>query len=65
MVLQIKLVVIVIPRVFPLVHLKGTEEQTFIFLDTLDPRSNKKTHGQAVVQKEDPVAKRIVVTDNA
>ena len=65
MVMQIKRVVVVIPRVFPLVHLKGTAEQTFIFIDTLDPRSYKKTYGQAVVQKEDPVAKRIVITENA
>ena len=48
-----------------LVNWKGTAEQTFIFLDTPDPRSNKKTHGQAFVWKEDPVAKRIVITDNA
>ena len=52
------------PRSFPLVNLKRTAEQTFIFLDTPDPRSYKKTHGQTVVLKEDPVAKRIVITDN-
>ena len=34
------------PGLFPL---KGTAGQTFIFLDTPDPRSYKKTHGQAVV----------------
>ena len=37
------------PRSLPLVNLKGRAEQTFIFLDTPDPRSYKKTHGQAVV----------------
>ena len=68
MVMQIKPIVVVdvFPcGAFPLVNFKGTVEQTFIFLDTPDLRSYKKTHGQAVVQKEDPVTERIVITDNA
>ena len=61
MVMQIKpiVVVVTIPRAFPLVILKGTAEQTFIFPDTPDPRSYKKAHDQAVVQKEEPVAKQL------
>ena len=50
---------------FPLVNFKGTVEQTFIFLDTPDLRSYKKTYGKAAVQKKDLLAERIVITDNA
>ena len=38
------------------VKFKGMAEQTFIFLDTPDPWSYKKTHGQAVVQKDKPAS---------
>ena len=42
-------------------------EQTFIFLDTPDPWSYKKTHGQAVVQKDEPFAETqaVVIAENA
>ena len=38
-----------------------------MFLDMPDPRSYKKTHGQAVVQKEEPVTETqaVVITENA
>ena len=42
-------------------------EQTFIFLDTPDPWSYKKTHGQDVVKQDEPVAETqaVVIAENA
>ena len=43
-------------------------EQTFIFLDPPDPWSYKKTHGQAVVQKDKPAfaeTQAVVIAGNA
>ena len=42
-------------------------KKTFIFQNTPDPQSYKKTHGQAVVQKGEPVAETqaVVIAESA